>query len=344
MVIEQLELADFRNFTLRKLAFSHHNVIFYGPNGSGKSNTLESIAFLSLLRSFRNAPPRELIRLGAKNFRLSAVINTAHGKETLTVKESLSGQRELFIGQAAVRRSSDFIREFHSVVFSPEDRMLTGGSSGYRRKFFDILISTIEPEYLQRLSRYTRALMQRNRALKQNPKLAGAFNEELALQAPFIAARRQHYTKELTVAVNTLLNGENTVEIIYKGDTPDSPHAFLELLASRSASEQRRGCTLTGVHLDEFEIIFNGKSLRTFGSTGQLRLISLLMKLAQFQMFRHQTPAPVAVLADDITGELDEHNLNLFLSTISHADQCFFTFASTIPEKLRDAQCITLPQ
>ncbi|MBE6391521.1 MAG: DNA replication and repair protein RecF [Lentisphaerae bacterium] len=340
MVIEKLELADFRNFTCRELAFSHQQVIFHGPNGTGKSNALESIAFLSLLRSFRNAPTRELIRLGAKSFTLGATIRTAHGREKIRVRESLSGQRELFIGKAAIRRSSEFIREFHCVVFSPEDRMITGGSSGCRRKFFDILISTVEPEYLQRLSRYTRALLQRNRALKQNLKLVNAFDEELAEQAPCIARRRRFYAEKLADNVNTLLDSRGSIELNYKTDTPDSPEEFLKLLHSRKASELRRSCTLTGIQLDEFEIIFDGKPLRNFGSTGQLRLISLLMKLAQFKLFRQETPAPVAVLADDITGELDEKNLQLFLETISGADQSFFTFASTIPDALKESEII----
>ena len=340
MVIEKLELANFRNFVHRELAFSHKKIVFHGPNGAGKSNALESIAFLSLLRSFRNAPPRELIHLGAKSFTLGADIRTAHGKEHLTVRETLSGQRELFIGRAAVRKSSEFIREFHCVVFSPEDRMITGGSSGCRRKFFDILISTIEPEYLQRLSRYSRALLQRNRALKQKPQLANVFNGELAEHAPIIAERRRFYAAELANAVNKLLGDRGKIELIYKSDTPDNPDDFLKLLNSRYQSELRRACTLTGIQLDEFEIIFNDKPLRNFGSTGQLRLISLLMKLAQFQMFRTGTPAPVAVLADDITGELDERNLELFLGTIECADQSFFTFASEIPQALRDSEII----
>ena len=342
MVIEKLELADFRNFTLRELAFSHNEVILTGPNGSGKSNTLESIGFLSLLRSFRNASPREMVRLGSKGFTLRAAINAAHGRETLTVRESLSGRRELFIGKAAVCRSSDFIREFHCVIFSPEDRMLTGGSSGYRRKFFDILISTVEPEYLHRLSCYSRALLQRNRALKQNFRLGSAFDMELAENAPFIAERRACYAGKLAVAINTLLAGKSYVDVIYKSDTPETPEQFLKLLHSRRESELRRCCTMTGIHLDEVEIIFNGKPLRTFGSTGQIRLISLLMKLAQFQMFRHGSSAPVTVLADDITGELDESNFKLFLETIKGADQCFFTFASQIPEQLRGGQIIPL--
>lgn len=341
MVIEKLELADFRNFICRELAFSHKSVIFHGPNGTGKSNVLESIAFLSLLRSFRNAPVREMIRLGAKSFTLAANIRTAHGRERIIARETISGQRELFIGKAAVRRSSEFIREFHCVVFSPEDRMITAGSSGCRRKFFDILISTIEPEYLQRLSRYTRALLQRNRALKQNLRLVNAFDEELSEQAPIIAQRRRFYAGELATAVNQLLGSRGGIDLVYKSDTPDDPEDFLKLLHSKQPSELRRCCTLTGIQLDEFEIIFDGKPLRNFGSTGQLRLISLLMKLAQFKMFQTGTPAPVTVLADDITGELDENNLQLFLETIASADQSFFTFASTIPEQLKNSEIIT---
>ena len=342
MVIEKLELADFRNFTSRELAFSHDRVLFTGPNGSGKTNALESIAFLSLLRSFRNAPARELIRLGAKHFTLKADILLRCGKEKLSVREHLSGQRELFIGRAAVRKSSDFIREFHCVVFSPEDRLITGGSSGHRRKFFDILISTVEPEYLYRLARYSRAVMQRNRALKQNPHLADAFDQELAEQAPFISARRKYYSDELAKAVNLLLGNRGKLELIYKTDTPETPDEFLNVLHSRKAAELRRCCTLTGIQLDEFELIFNGKLLRNFGSTGQLRLISLLMKLVQFQMFQTGTPAPVVVLADDISGELDAENFNLFLDTIASADHTFFTFAANIPEPLRDSEIIRI--
>ena len=83
-------------------------------------------------------------------------------------------------------------------------------------------------------------------------------------------------------------------------------------------------------------MIFNGKLLRTYGSTGQIRLISLLLKLAQFLVVKSSAAAPVAVLVDDVTGELDEENLQLFLATIADAEQTFFTFADepgfTLPD------------
>ncbi len=337
VVIESLELTNFRNFESRKLVFRNRNIFFLGKNGAGKSNLLESIGFASLLRSFRGASPREMIRLGSREFQLKADLCTRAGRESLRIVENISGKRELFIQNAPVRKSSDFIHEFHTVVFAPEDRMIVSGSSGFRRRYFDILISGVEPEYLLRLSRYQRALIQRNRALKSSPHLAGAFVEELAEQAPFIAAARRHYVASVADVCAGLLNGKADFSIQYRGDSGSDPVEHRKLLASKCESELRRQCTLCGPQLDEFELFFNGKLLRTYGSTGQVRLISLLLKLAQFQLIRASSSAPVAVLADDVTGELDANNLQLFLDTVSGAQQCFFTFAEPPRFELPDS-------
>ena len=342
MFIRSVELTNFRNFVSRELVFDSRNIIFQGPNGSGKSNLLESIGFTSLLRSFRGAPPREMIRIGAREFTICTELKGKYAPEKLLVSETLSGKRKLFINNEAVRRSSDFIREFHCVIFAPEDREITAGTSGCRRRFFDILISETEPEYLLRLSRYNRALNQRNRALKFAPAAAEAFEEELAEQAPFIAAKRRFYGEEIESRVCELLGNRGDFKIVYRSDTPDNPVAHRELLVAKRDNELRRQCTLCGPQLDEFDMIFNGKVLRTYGSTGQLRLISLLLKLAEFQIVRKQSSAPVAVLADDVTGELDDRNLELFLQTVAGADQCFFTFAETPRFTLDDLQVINV--
>ena len=334
MVIERLELADFRNFAFRELAFSHNRVLFTGPNGSGKTNALESIAFLSLLRSFRNAPARELIRLGAKHFTLKADIQLRCGKEKLAVREHLSGQRELFIGRAAVRKSSDFIREFHCVIFSPEDRLITGGSSGHRRKFFDILISTIEPEYLYRLARYSRALMQRNKALKSNPAMAKMFEPELAEQVSTICSKRQFFAGKTVEIFNRISDNKYDFNISYRPDYPSESDGFLEHLEKTRKKETERCCTLSGPQRDEFVLTLNGKELRVFGSTGQIGISSLLLKMTEFELVKNLIDLPVIALIDDVTGELDRQNCDLFLDIIKSADQRFFTFSKeeNIPE------------
>ena len=339
MVIESIELTNFRNFESRKLVFHNRNCFLVGQNGSGKSNLLESIAFSSILRSFRGASPREMIRIGSKGFQIRTVLRKSSCREELTIREHFSGRRELFIGKSAVRRSSDFIREFHSVVFAPEDREIVSGSSGYRRKFFDILISEIEPEYLLRLNRYHRALSQRNKALKFAPATAAAFEEELAEQAPFISAARKKYTALIAENMAFLLGNSGEFEIVYRSASAETPEEHRKLFAVRRESELHRQCTLSGPQLDEFEMFFNRKLLRTYGSTGQIRLISLLLKLSQFKLVKNNSPLPTVVLADDVTGELDENNLQLFLDTIADARHAFFTCAEpprfTLPDSER---------
>ena len=342
MVIQSLELINFRNFQLRKLIFSSRNVFFTGINGSGKSNLLESIAFAGLLRSFRGAAPREMIRIGEREFQLKAVLCGRAGDETLLISEDISGRRRLFINGEAVRKSSDFIREFHSVVFAPEDREIASGTSGCRRRFFDILISEVDQEYLLRLSRYHRALSQRNRALKSAPHTASAFEDELAEQAPFIAARRRFFAGEIGKKVNELLAGKGEFRIVYRSDSGANAAEHREIFREKRESEIRRQCTLCGPQLDEFDLFFNDKLLRMYGSTGQIRLIALLLKLAEYQVVRSNSGIPVAVLADDVTGELDEYNLNLFLENISGADQCFFTFAEMPRFSLPESEVIAV--
>ena len=140
-LIEQLDLADFRNCERGEFCFSGEKVVFTGPNGSGKTNLLESIYFLSILRSFRSASGRELTRIGCRGFELSARIRSREYPETLKVIQQ-GNRRETWIDSARIRRSSEFIREFRAVVFVPEDRSIVGGSSSFRRRFFDMLIST----------------------------------------------------------------------------------------------------------------------------------------------------------------------------------------------------------
>lgn len=322
------------------MVFTSRNVIFTGPNGSGKSNILESIGFSSLLRSFRGASPREMIRIGSREFHIKTILQGKYSPVELDIAETISGKRKLLINGEAVRKSSDFIREFHAVVFAPEDREIAAGSSGYRRKFFDILISEIEPGYMLSLSRYHRALIQRNKALKFNPHTAAAFEEELAEQAPFIAQRRRHYASAAAARVAELLGDRGEFQIVYRTDCAGNVAEQRKLLESKRESELRRQCTLSGCQLDEFDLIYNGKLLRTYGSAGQIRLISLLLKMAQFQLIRQNSAAPLAVLADDVTGELDNVNLRLFLDMTATADQVFFTFAEAPRFTLPDSQFI----
>lgn len=331
-VLESIELKNFRNYESFKTSFESPEIILTGPNGSGKTNLLEAVSFLSILRSFRNVSAREIVRIGERSFQIKGVLHKGNFPEELQVCENISGKRETFIGPNRIRRSSEFIREFRTVVFVPEDRNIPAGSSIFRRRFFDMFISSVDPAYLTDLSLYGKALSQRNKALK-NPaqeKIISAFEPEMAIRAPRIAAARREYAALIEKEVNKLLRKHDQLKfsIRYRNDFPENEEEYLEKLAANRKYEILRGCTRNGPQLDEFEFYLNEKSVRSYASTGQIRILSLLLKLAEFNLIRQYCDQQVIVLADDVTGELDAFNRNRFFDIVSDASQQFYTFTA----------------
>ena len=137
-----------------------------------------------------------------------------------------------------------------------------------------------------------------------------------------IFGRNQLIEKE----VNALL-GVPRFAVAPKFSAPEDPDVFLIVLRRDAEKERRRGVTLYGPHLDDFEMSLDGKPLRICGSTGQIRMISLYLKLAEFSLVKRLSELPVLVLADDVTGELDAVNTGKFFELTKIADQAFFTFA-----------------
>ena len=325
MKIRTLKLRNFRNVARGTFDFSASRVLFLGPNGAGKSNLLEAIGFLSVLRSFRGAPPREMMKLDEHEFTIAAELDCGAYRKRLALREGNSG-RELFEERRPVRRSSDFIRHFRSVVFAPEDRMIIAGGASHRRRFFDMLISVLEPKYFAALGSCGRALKQRNRALRSGGRGAEYFDPVLAESAGVLTAFRREYAAMLEKEVNKLLAPRGVFGVKCRFSAPEDEEAFLKLLAAERARELRRGATLYGPHLDDFELTLDGRELRSCGSNGQIRLLSLYLKLAEFALVRKLAELPVLVLADDVTCELDAENTRRFFELTQVADQAFFTF------------------
>ena len=329
-MIEYLELRNFRNFRERNFQFYSDNVVLTGPNGSGKSSVLESLGYLSILRSFRGARSREMITLGEHQFELKCRCRSGKSKTLLCVKESSEGKRELLLGGARPLRSSDFIKEFRCVAFVPEDREIVSGASGCRRRFFDMMISSVDHGYLKSLADFNRALMQRNRALKNGRgDLAQHFDLELAERTPEIFAKRLKYAEIVAAQVNDLVKDNKlSFEIRYLNSTSMDVEQNLFLIRKNFERDKQRKCTSFGPQLDEFEFKLNGKVMRSYCSTGQKGIVALMLKLAEFDIIKKESSVPVAVLADDVLCDLDRGNSELFLEKIQSADQRFFTFAA----------------
>ena len=67
MIVERLELSDFRNYAAAAFDLTAGTTVVVGDNGQGKTNLAEAIAYLATLSSFRGAPNDALVRVGASS-------------------------------------------------------------------------------------------------------------------------------------------------------------------------------------------------------------------------------------------------------------------------------------
>ena len=343
-LLESLELTDFRNYEHRRFVFEADRVVLCGANGRGKTNLLEAIYFLSILRSFRTSATRELIRLGRPRFRLSGAVNKAGFREELRLEQQRGSGRALAINGTAIRRSSEFIREFRAVAFVPEDKMLVAGAAGYRRRFFDMLISVLNPEYLRRLQRYAAALAQRNAALKRQSgrAAAAAFEVELAEQGAYLGRERERYCALVETTLNRLAGTGSTYTVAYEPDFPRDEEAYRERLARDFERDQRFGFTGSGPQADEVRFLAGGEALRHYGSTGQQRLFALYLRMAEFELVSAGAAGGVLALVDDVTGELDPVNRERFFNQLRRAGQLFLTVTSRREEGFPGARWLEI--
>ena len=64
MIVESVELKDYRNYEFLDMKFNEHVNIIYGDNAQGKTNILESIYMCSTSKSHRGSKDREIVRFG----------------------------------------------------------------------------------------------------------------------------------------------------------------------------------------------------------------------------------------------------------------------------------------
>lgn len=320
MVVKSLNLRNFRNYEQAHIAPDRGVTVFTGMNAQGKTNILEALHLCCLGRSHRTARDEELIRWGAES--ACVQIETAQRDGTHEVSVLLSRSRKkkktVRIGARQAERIGELLGHVCGVLFSPEDLSIVKDGPAERRRFLDMQLSQLRPQYFYSLQRAVRTLNQRNALLREIARDASLlptldmWDEQLARIGADVARNRREavafLNEEAKKAHASLTHGREELRLWYVSQVADAPDAAEQLLARLHAARRedlRRMTTTVGVHRDDMGVTINGKEARMFASQGQQRSAVLSLKLAQLEMAAKETGEAPVLMLDDVMSELD---------------------------------------
>ncbi|MCF7806228.1 MAG: DNA replication and repair protein RecF, partial [Simkaniaceae bacterium] len=195
--IKTLFLQNFRNYARTLVEFGPHVNYLQGKNGQGKTNLLEAIYFISTGRSFRTDKLCELIRDGSRFFHIEVIFEKQGIDHHL--KLHFDGQKKsVEINETKSSNFSVLLGLIPSVIASPSDIDLIMGCPQNRRRYLNLHIAQSDPVYVYHLSRYNKALKQRNALLKiKQLKTMDIWEEQMAQSAAYLVDRRIRSLKKL---------------------------------------------------------------------------------------------------------------------------------------------------
>ncbi|MDQ3803009.1 MAG: DNA replication and repair protein RecF [Acidobacteriota bacterium] len=339
MLLESLEAHQFRNLS-GKIFWGHGLNVISGENGQGKTNWLEAIYLLATTKSFRTQKPQEAIRFGenlavvrgrvarTRDVHRDLQVALQNNTKTLSVNE----KRETV---------TNYLSQLHVVAFTADELEVVRGGPDARRRFLDRGVVSLHHAYVQTLADYHRVVKQKNRLLQdiadseigpeQARELIDPWNEQLVTLSAAIHRARTDYVERLRGSLQQRLFGREEVTIRYasalegKGDLGDYEALINERLRLRLQAEINAGYALIGPHRDDLEIRFDGRDIRTFGSSGQQRSALILLDLAAISVYHSWHTEYPLFLMDDVDAELDKRRIGHLLEYLAGRTQTFVT-------------------
>jgi DNA replication and repair protein RecF len=339
MLLESLEVHNFRNLSGRISWGSGLNII-YGDNGQGKTNWLEAIYLLATTKSFRTGHLQEAIRFGED----LAVVRGRVAQSTEVSRDlqvNLQGNTKSITVNGKREAVTRYLGQLHAVAFTADELNIVRGMPEARRKFIDRGVVALHPAYVQTLADYNRVIKQKNRllqdaaeaeiSLEQLREQIAPWNEQLVTLSGEIHRARVDYVKRLSEVLERRLFEREDITIRYvsslegKGDLSDYEALITERLQLRLQAELASGYALIGPHRDDLEILFDGRDMRAFGSSGQQRSALIILDLAAISVYYSWHQEYPLFLIDDVDAELDRKRIGYLLEYLEGRTQTFIT-------------------
>jgi DNA replication and repair protein RecF len=340
--IKNITLVQFRNYSSGSFAFAEPITCITGPNGSGKTNLLDAVYYLCYTKSYFSSYQQNSVQKGMDGFRVEGTLMRAEsgeqragnenvgrimgsGREEIIACKWKQGKKELSADGVEYEKLTDHIGKYAAVMIAPDDMELINDGSELRRKWVDSILSQTDREYLERLMRYQRVLLQRNAWLKlhylnppsNSPELE-YYNTQLVGDGTYIYEQRKifiaRFMSLLQDFYQQLSGGKEQVNVVYESNLAE--RGLAEWLDVSFQNDLRVQRTMRGIHRDDWSFMLNDISLKAFGSQGQKKSFLFAMKLAQYTYLDKEQGHKPILLLDDIFEKLDQSRMEALLRII----------------------------
>ena len=324
---------NFRNLKNDTIDLSNREVFFVGENGQGKSNILESLYYSAYGISFRTHTDSQIVKKGEKDFS----INSMYKKDAENaVKISVifeNGKKRIEKNDKKIQDRKEIINTIPCILFCHEDMRFATGEPEARRFFIDQSLTLYDSSYIDDMRNYKKILKSRNAILKSHDyEMLDVYDSQLAEYGLVIQDKRKKAIfmfNEIFGRLFEQITGIGGVTINYdpswKNFFPASQD-LLPLLLSRRDQDKLLETTMSGPHRDKINFVKDGVPFVQTASTGQCRLISLILRVAQAVYYTRATGLKPVLLMDDVLLELDPDKRTKVTALLPEYNQLFCTF------------------
>ncbi|MGB0427688.1 MAG: DNA replication/repair protein RecF, partial [Flavobacteriales bacterium] len=278
MIINKIQLQNFKNYEQKVFDFSSKINCFVGENGIGKTNILEAIHYLAFSKGFAHSLDKHNIQFEKDFFIIEAMLSDNQDQHQLSCIVQKGKKKRFKKNESEYKKIADYIGFLSLVMISPYDRDLIVEGAESRRRLTDSIISQVDKVYLEDLMTYNRTVQQRNALLKYFAKNAcfdatqlEVYDRQLDALGSSIHQKRKAFVELLRPLIQAhyskISKQKEEVDIHYQSQLSD--HSFFELLNQNQAKDRLIQHTSVGIHRDDIQFLIEGNSIKRFGSQGQ---------------------------------------------------------------------------
>lgn len=326
MIIESLDLQDYRNYKFLNINFDANTNILYGDNAQGKTNILEAIYVAGTTKSHRGSKDREIIAFDSDEAHIKMMIRKDGVPRRIDMHLKKTKSKGVAIDGIPIHKSVELLGLINIVFFSPEDLNIIKSGPAERRRFMDMELCQLNKLYVHNLVNYNKVLNQRNKLLKDigfNRSLIDTldvWDEQLANYGREIIKLRREFVHDLNeiirdIHLNLSGNKEN-LTLVYEPSVSEED-LLSELIESRERDIKQK-LTNVGPHRDDLSFCVGDMDIRKYGSQGQQRTCALSLKLSEIELVKRVTKDNPILLLDDVLSELDGNRQNYLLNSLNN--------------------------